>query len=104
MPRQLSYDFEELPLFVRHDIKAGLISGSALIDYWPDAIWGISELYVDGFIENDSPRGFERKSLMLDRATPVYEMIFDRLATDWRSRVQAAVNNAITEEREAACA
>lgn len=101
MSHQLDYKFEELPLIVTAGIDAGLVNGSALIDYWPDGQWGISQLYVDGYAQKPGG-GWLPRSVLLDRGTPLHSMIWDRLEDEWRPRVQNAVNEAIESEREMA--
>jgi hypothetical protein len=97
MARQLDYKFEELPLLVTGGIDAGLVNGSALLNYWPDGQWGISEIYLEGYAKAPSG-GWLPRVVMVDRGTPLHSMIFDRLDDEWRPRVQDAVNNAIEEE------
>lgn len=101
MSHQCQYDFEELPLIVRGNLQAGLISGTALLNYWPDGTWGISELYLDGFQPAANPRGFVRQPYPLERGTFLHTTILDRLSHgEWFKRAQDFVNNTIDEERE----
>lgn len=112
MSRQLSYTFEELPLIIDLGFEAGLVNGSALIDYWPDGQWGISQVYLDGarrkptavvlgamFKKIPNFKCWDERDVLLDRSSPINLMIHDRLENEWRSKVQEAVREALEEER-----
>ena len=115
MTRQLSYVFEELPLLITGGFSAGLVNGSALLSYWPDGQWSVAEIYLDGHRRKSAReiiqaslnkiegfRCYDEKPIALDRGTPLHSMIWDRLESDWRQKVQEAVNEAIEEDRESA--
>jgi hypothetical protein len=113
MSRQLTYAFQELPLVIANGFQAGLVNGQAIITYWLDGQWGVTEIYLDGHRdrterERDADRAkglkliprFENKAVALD-GDPLFTIIWSRLEDEWRGFVQAAVNNAIEQEREA---
>ncbi len=112
MSRQLSYRFEELPLAIVNGFEGGLVNGSALINYWTDGTWGISQIYLDGAKRKGTPevikailakvpnfKCWDERDILLDRGDRIQEIIWDRLEHEWRGRVQEAVNHAIDEER-----
>lgn len=117
MSRELNFPFEELPLVIDLGFEAGLVNGSALISYWTDGQWGISQVYLEGHRDRGAkiapvvaqalfgsipnfPR-FEKRDVLLDRGSPINLMIQDRLEHDWHSKVQEAVNAALEDERVA---
>lgn len=110
--RQLSFRFDELPLLIVNGFSAGLVNGSALINYWTDGQWGISQIYLDGhrFIARSevaaailagipNAKRFDERDILLDRGDRIHDIIWSRLEEEWRPIVQDAVNNAIEEER-----
>lgn len=110
--RQISFRFEELPLAIVNGFEGGLVNGSALVNYWTDGTWGISQIYLDGAkrkASNDIAAamlakipGFkcwEERDILLDRGDRIQAIIWDRLENEWRGQVQEAVNHAIDEER-----
>lgn len=113
MSRQLTFTFEELPLLIEGGFSAGLVNGQALINFWPDGLFGVADIYLDG-CRLKSPREVEaeksagadlvklwhEKRVALDRGTPLFSMIHERLEVEWRDKVLDAINDAI--EREAA--
>jgi hypothetical protein len=96
MSRQLTYDFDDLPLIVNGNLQAGLVNGSALLNYWPDGDWGISEIYLDGYLAATNAR----QSYQLERGVPLYDMVFNQLLNYRRHTIQDAVHHAIDDERE----
>lgn len=121
MSRELSYRFEELPLVIDNGFSGALINGSALISYWTDGTWGITQVYLDGhkrrpaadiikdMLERQlsakaalSAIRYEERDLLQDRGSWMHTTIVDRLEHEWRDQVQDAVNNALESEREAA--
>lgn len=115
MSRQLHYHFEDLPIVIDNGFSAGLVNGSALINYWPDGQWGVSQVYLDGSRRKPARdiaaaivRGIENfkcwdeRDVQLDRASPLNLMILDRLEHEWREQVQDAINHAIEQERKMA--
>jgi hypothetical protein len=96
MSRQLTYDFDELPLIISGNIEAGLVHGSALISYWPAGEWGISEIYLDGYQVATN----QREPYPLERGTSLYETIFNRLIDMKPHLIQDAVHHALDDERE----
>jgi hypothetical protein len=112
MSREFSYSFNDLPLLVTGGFDAGLVNGSALVSYWPNGEWSLSQIYLDGWrrrsdrdIDNDVAAGkrwqpFEQKPVLLDRGTDLHRMIWDRLENEWRAKVQDAVNEQIERDRE----
>lgn len=112
MSRQLSYRFEELPLVIENGFQAGLVNGSALVSYWIDGTWGISQIYLDGAKRKATAeitaailkkipnfKCWDERDILLDRGDRIQSIIWDRLENEWRGQVQDAVNHAIDEER-----
>lgn len=115
MTRQLRYEFEELPLLIDNGFSAGLVNGSALLNYWADGQWGIAEIYLDGHRkrptvdivkaireERPGPICYEDKPVQLERGSWLHSAIWSRLEDDWREHVQDAVREAIEIDREEA--
>lgn len=113
MSSQLTFTFEELPLLIEAGFSAGLVNGQALLNYWPDGSWGVAEIYLDGARRKSSReilqaslnkvegfRCWEEKPVLLDRGTPLHQMIWDRLENEWREHVDDAVLDAINGDRE----
>lgn len=44
MSNKFTYDFEELPLIVEDGFRAGMVDGSAVIEYWADGSWLVTEV------------------------------------------------------------
>ena len=114
MSRQLHYRFEELPLVIENGFSAGLVNGSALINYWTDGQWGISQIYLDGhkrkapaeitaaiLMKKPGFKCWHERDMQLDRGDRLNAIIWDRLENEWRDQVQDAINHAIEQEREA---
>lgn len=98
MTSTFTFSFEELPLTILNGFSAGLVDGSAEISYNADAEWGIESISLDGFRKN-AKGTYDRKSVQLDEGTPLYLMIFDRLESEWRDKVQEAVLLQLAEDR-----
>jgi len=110
MSRQLIFTFEELPLLITGGFSAGLVNGSALINFWDDGQFGVAEIYLDGcrrkspdelaseFKPGQPIRLWEDKSIALDRGTPLHAMIWERLENEWRPYVLDAICEAIEAE------
>lgn len=112
MSRQLSFVFQELPLVIENGFSAGLVNGSALVNYWTDGTWGISQIYLDGAKRKGTPeviaavlakvpnfKCWDERDILLDRGDRLNAIIWDRLENEWRGQVQDAVNFAVDEER-----
>ncbi len=102
------------PLIIENGFSAGLVNGSVLINYWPDGVWGVDQIYLDGSkrkapaaitaaILNKVPnfKCWDERDIQLDRGSRLHQMIWDRLENEWRVHVQEAVNGAIEQERAA---
>ena len=50
----LSYQFEELPLLIENGIEAGLVSGTAEINFFDDGEWSVGAIYLDGYKDGKS--------------------------------------------------
>jgi hypothetical protein len=113
MARQISFEFDELPLVIEGGFEAGLVAGSADITYSRDGEWSVSAIYLDGYRERSQaelatmranglkPNLHERKPVELDAGTSLYLTIYDRLEHEWRDGVQEAVRDAVAADREA---
>lgn len=113
MARQISFEFDELPLVIEGGFEAGLVAGSADITYSRDGEWSVSAIYLDGHRDltpsernalaaSGKPmRFYESKPVELDAGTSLYLTIYDRLEHEWRDGVQDAVRDAIAADREA---
>jgi len=108
MSRELHYRFEELPLVIENGFSAGLVNGSALVSYWLDGQWGVSQIYLDGHKRKPAAdllkqipgaKLWDERDVQLDRGDRIHAIIWDRLEHDWRASVQEAVNEAIDAER-----
>lgn len=114
MQRTLEFEFEELPLIIDLGFDAAIISGMADISYHADGEWSVSSIYVDGYRERSLvekakmrgdglvPTSFEKKLVEVERGSWMFNTIASRLESEWRTKVQNAVNEAIGEDR--ACA
>lgn len=115
MTRQLTYKFEELPLLIVDGFEAGLVNGEALLNYWPNGVWSISEIYLDGYRRRSAAeitkamqaggtgiKSFDEKPVLLERGTDIHTTINNRLAIEWASYVQDHVNAAIDDDADAA--
>lgn len=111
MSRQLIFAFEELPLIVELGFSAGLVNGQALINFWDDGLFGVAEIYLDGHKAKlqaqidaeraggvEHPRRWHEKAVALDRGTPLFNMIHERLEVEWREHVLDAIRNAMEAE------
>lgn len=111
MGRQLTFTFEELPLLVTGGFSAGLVNGSALINFWPDGLFGVAEISLDGHrrktereLDSDLVSGvkpfrlWQEKLVALDRGAPLFSMIHDRLENEWRDKVLDAIRDAMESE------
>lgn len=111
--RTLSFRFEELPLVIENGFSAGLVNGSALVNYWTDGQWGISQIYLDGARRKSTPvvikamlakipdfKCWDERDILLDHGDRLNAIIWDRLENDWRDQVQESVNAALELERE----
>lgn len=114
MSRELIFRFEELPLVVDLGVEAGLVNGQAVISYWPDGLWSVTSICLDGHrerseAERESDRAagkkliprFEHKLVPLE-GNPLHTIIWSRLEEEWREHVQDAVRNALQQDHEAA--
>lgn len=107
--RNLDFTFEELPLLIDFGFEAGLVNGSAAINYHRDGEWSIDAIYLDGHkpkssdeIEAAKVAGkrfdlFHRKPVSLERGSTLYAMIYGRLDGEWKPRIQDKVDEANDE-------
>ncbi|HEX7893596.1 MAG TPA: hypothetical protein VF447_05335 [Terriglobales bacterium] len=95
----LSYTFEELPLVIAGGIPAGLINGQAEITYSRDGDWAVSSITLEGFGERVNG---VRQWPQVSAPAPIVTIVCDRLNNEWHSKVQDAVNEAISEDRQCA--
>lgn len=114
--RSFNYEFEELPLIVSGGFEAGLLNGSAEINYFATDDWSVGTVSLDGHrrrvwtaeeMEARHLAGlpcpmFERNSVPLRPASDLAGAIKHRLEHEWRQAVQDALNEHIAEERECA--
>ena len=108
------FKFEELPLIIDLGYEAGLVNGSAEIEFWPDHSWGVRSISLDGHKTNrwtlkqhrDAEKEgrllpcFDRKPVELDANTSLYLTILDRLEHHLRDSVQDEVNEQIADHRD----
>lgn len=94
-----NFEFEELPLVIEGSYEAGLITGFATVAYsYLDARdWVIVDSALEGY-QGTPPR---RKPVYLGPNSPIHSMIRHRLESEWQEKVQRAVDDQITEDREA---
>ncbi len=95
MSSTLTFTFEELPLLIDLGVEAGLVNGSAEIEYWTDHSWGITSIWLDGY----GPNGV-RKQVEVENGSALFLTIFGRLEGEWCEKVQDEVVEAIHEARE----
>jgi hypothetical protein len=107
------FSFDDLPLVIENGFEACYITGDAEISYTRDGEWAIESIVFDGrrkikrSIEEYMaaaaagvfPKTWEEKNVELDRGTPIYSIIYDRLENEWRDQVDEAVQGQIEEDR-----
>lgn len=113
MSRELIYKFQELPLLIDHGFSAGLVSGQAVIAYWPDGEWGVTEIYLEGCrrrptrdivaeLKTGGPvKSWEEKLVPVERGTELHSLILGRLLDEWRGYVCDKVQDVLEQERAA---
>lgn len=87
----ITFQFEELPLLVADGWVAGLIDGSAEINFHDDMEWSVGAIYLDGY------RGRERKPVEVDTRSEIYLNILDHLE---RGRFKSLIEDEIRETLE----
>ena len=95
------YEFEELPLVIHNNIEAAFINGQIELHYQRDGSWGTGIITVEGYGEQDPVTGL-RKWPQVPAPAPLAAIIVHRLEHQWEDRVQAAVNEQLEIDREAA--
>jgi hypothetical protein len=110
-----TFNFDDLPLVIENGFEACEVSGSAEIEYSRDGEWSIASIYfedgrkrikysTDDYLAAAATGKFspvyERKAVALDRGTPIYSIIYDRLDNEWCEQVQEAVRNQLASDRE----
>lgn len=110
---QIAYTFEELPLVIENGFSAGLVNGTAEINFGANAEWFIGAICLDG--HRRKPTGewitdmlrtkqagpaFEEKPVELEQPSWLYTAIFGRLdeAGTWRDHIQGIVNERLENE------
>lgn len=103
MANTLSYEFNELPLVIDNGVEAGLINGCAEVLYRREGDWQIDSVCIEGWQGATQEERAAGKSPWVYVAAPdeIATLIVNRLNTDWRSRVQNAVNEELDEARAA---
>ena len=113
MSNTFTYTFDELPLVIENGFEACYITGDAEISYTRDGEWAIESIVFDGrrkikrsveeyyaaAAAGVFPKTWEEKPVELDRGTPVYGIIYDRLENEWRDQVDEAVQGQLEEDR-----
>lgn len=94
-----TYDFEELPLVIANGIEAAFINGQASIQYSRDGEWQIDGITVEGFGERVNGK---REWPQVPAPYDLMMIIAGRLEIEWKGKVDAAVDEQITEDRECA--
>jgi hypothetical protein len=91
----MEYEFEELPLLVAGETKAGLVNGMAEIGGTIDE-WWIDDIYFAGY----APDG-KRRWVKIDSSSEVYKIIYDRLLKDYRDYIWDGLELQDAWERDA---
>ncbi len=109
-----TFTFEDLPLVVVTGFDAGLVAGSAEIEYERSDVWNwcVVSISLDGHRPFNSdetryytdkgqqPAMYHKHSVPLDDSSPLYAMILHRLVTEWADKVHDAVAEEIEQERQ----
>lgn len=95
----LTYSYDDLPLAIENGIPAGLINGQAEITYSRDGGWAVSSITLEGFGERVNG---VRQWPQVSAPAPIVTIVCNRLYNEWHSKVQDAVNEAISEDRQCA--
>lgn len=99
MNKTFTFEFEELPLVIDNGIEAAFINGQAEIKYNRDGEWQIIGISVEGF--GDRVDG-KRQWPQVPAPVALMLIIVDRLNREWSGKVQDAINEQNTEDRECA--
>jgi hypothetical protein len=111
--KTFEYNFDDLPLVIENGFEACEVAGSAEVSYSSDGEWSVESIHFDGNKRNhytleqlyeaqktNAPLPhWTRQSVELDRGTPIFSIIHDRLENEWRERVQDAVRQQIEDDR-----
>jgi hypothetical protein len=115
MINTFTFNFDDLPLVIENGFEACEVSGSAEIEYSLDGEWAVESIYfedgrkrikysTDDYLAAAAtgkfPPTYERKSVVLDRGTPIHSIIHDRLENEWSDQVQEAVREQLASDRE----
>lgn len=95
------YTFDDLPIVIDNGIPAGFINGQAEIIYSRDGGWAISNITLEGFGQRNVATG-RREWPQVQAPASIAQIVRARLHNEWHSKVQDAVNEAISEDRECA--
>lgn len=95
------FQFDDLPLVIENGIPAGFINGQAEITYVRNGDWAISNITLEGFGQRNVGTG-KREWPQVQAPASIAQIVRGRLHSEWFSKVQDAVNEAISEDRECA--
>lgn len=107
------HPFDDLPLVIENGFEGLEVSGSAEISYTRDGEWSVEEIFcdcrrrihhsIDAIMAAAAAGVFlkhsESKSVPLDRGTPLFTIINDRLESGF-SDVQEAVREQLASDYE----
>ena len=102
MSNIFSYEFEELPLVIANGIPAALINGCAEIQYDRNAEWQIESISVEGHqtLTPEERAAGKKPWVYIDAPPNLSQIIADRLESQWYGRVQDAINEQLSSDRE----
>ena len=91
-----TYEFEELPLVISSGIEAGLINGTAEIEYSRND-WQIGNITVEGFGERVNGK---RQWPQVSAPEAIATIIRARLEGEWYDKVYTAFVEQLASDRE----
>jgi hypothetical protein len=90
MSRNLTYTFEEAPLFIDCGYQVGLISGEAEISYDLDGQWSVASISLEGY---RGPRDRKMVEVCRDSHRTIFTALLDHLeGPECKQSIQSAVD------------
>src|SRR5574337_1117989 len=87
----LTFQFEELPLIVADGFVAGLLNGSAEINFCDEGEWSVGAIYLEGYKDGKTA------PVEVDTCSEIYLNILDHLE---RGRFKSLIEDEIREALE----